>query len=74
MSNGMNKFRYNDAAERMKRVNRVYLLAVIILFSVLIIYQSLLVQEGSLLAALGSNSKKAMLMALLFDGILFFFE
>ena len=67
----MNKFRYNDAAERMKRVNRVYLLAVIILFSVLIIYQSLLVQEGSLLAALGSNSKKAMLMALLFDGILF---
>lgn len=68
----MNKFRYNDATERMKRVNRVYLLAVIILFSVLTIYQSLLVKEGSFPEALESYSSKAMLAALAVDGILFF--
>lgn len=68
----MNKFRYNDATERIKRVNRVYLLAVVILFSVLIIYQTLLVQEGSFPAALASYSKKALIGALVLDGILFF--
>lgn len=70
----MNKFRYNDATERMKRVNRVYLLAVIILFSVLAIYQSLLAKEGSFPVALESYSKKVMLAALIVDGILFFWN
>lgn len=70
----MNKFRYNDAAERMKRVNRVYLLAVIILFSVLAVYQSLLVQEGSFPAALESSSRNAIIIALALDAILYFFD
>ena len=43
----MNKFRYNAPVERMKRVNGFYLIALIILFGVLIVYQSLLVKEGS---------------------------
>ncbi len=68
----MNKFRYNNPVERMKRVNRVYLLAVLILFSVLIIYQSLLVKEGGFPKALELSSRKAMLIALLIDAVLFF--
>ncbi len=44
----MNKFRYNDITERCKRVNRVFLLAVYILYVVLVIYQSLLLSNGSL--------------------------
>jgi len=72
MSDIMNKFRYNDPVERVKRVNRVYLLAIIILFTVLLVYQSLLVKEGALSDSLGSYSKAAMIIAVLFDGILFF--
>lgn len=68
----MNKFRYNDATERMKRVNRVYLLAVTILFCVLGGYQALLTQEGSFPVALEENSRKAMLIALALDCVLFF--
>lgn len=68
----MNKFRYNDPVERMKRVNRVYLLAIIILFSVLGVYQTLLVKEGTFSTSLESYSKVAMITAVLFDGILFF--
>jgi len=68
----MNKFRYNDATERMKRVNRVYLLAIIILFSVLLIYQTLLTKEGTFPASLESYSKTVMIAAVLFDGVLFF--
>lgn len=44
----MNKFRYNDINERCKRVNRVFLLAVYILFLVLGIYHCLLFSEGTL--------------------------
>ncbi|MBR4084524.1 MAG: chemotaxis protein [Lachnospiraceae bacterium] len=44
----MNKFRYNDANERCKRINRVFLLAVYILFTVLGIYQGLLLSAGNL--------------------------
>ena len=72
MSDIMNKFRYNNPIERMKRVNRVYLLAIILLFGVLIVYQSLLVKEGMFSASLGSFSRAAMIIAVLLDGILFF--
>ena len=72
MLDNMNKFRYNDPIERMKRVNRVYLLAVIILFTVLIVYQSLLVKEGALSGTLGTYSMVLMIAAILIDGILFF--
>ena len=44
----MNKYRYNDANERCKRVNRVFLLAIYILFVVLGIYQGLLLSADSL--------------------------
>lgn len=67
----MNKFRYNNPAERMKRVNRVYLLAVIILFSVLLVYQSLLMKEGALPASLGKCSTAAIIVALLADIVFF---
>lgn len=68
----MNKFRYNDPVERIKRVNRVYLIAVILLFGVLMAYQSLLVKAGTFSASLTSGSRAVMLLALLIDGILFF--
>lgn len=68
----MNKFRYNNPIERMKRVNRVYLLAIILLFSVLIVYQSLLVKEGTFSDSLALYSKAVMIAAVLIDGILFF--
>lgn len=44
----MNKYRYNDATERFKRVNRVFILAIYILFVVLGVYQGLLLSAGSL--------------------------
>ena len=68
----MNKFRYNDPIERVKRVNRVYLLAIILLFGVLSVYQSLLVKDGAFSDSLASVSTGAMFLAVLFDGILFF--
>lgn len=70
----MNKFRYNDATERMKRVNRVYLLAVIILFGVLTVYQTMLVKEGGFPAALESNSRNAIIITLVLDAVLYFFN
>ena len=72
MSDSMNKFRYNNPIERMKPVNRVYLLAIILLFSVLIVYQSLLVKEGTFSDSLALYSKAVMIAAVLIDGILFF--
>ena len=71
MSESINKFRYNDPVERTKRVNRVYLIAIIILFSVLMVYQSLLVKEGVFSASLESSSKTAMIVAIVVDSILF---
>ena len=68
----MSEFRYNNPVERMKRVNRVYLLAVIILFGVLILYQSLLVKGGTFPETLEADSKTAMIIAVLFDGVLYF--
>lgn len=68
----MSKFRYNDSTERMKRVNRVYLLAIIILFGVLLAYQSLLVKEGSFSVSLESSGRMAMIIAVVLDVILFF--
>lgn len=44
----MNRFRYNDANERCKRVNRVFLIAVGILFGVLILYMKMLVGAGEM--------------------------
>lgn len=67
----MNKFRYNDPVERMKRVNRVYFLAIILLFGVLFTYQSMLVKAGMFSDSLASKSKVIMLIAVLADGILF---
>ena len=67
----MNKFRYNDPLERIKRVNRVYLLAIMLLFSVLTVYQSLLVKEGTFSNSMASFSKAVMIMAVFIDGILF---
>ncbi len=68
----MSKFRYNDPVERLKRVNRVYFLAIIILFGVLFVYQSLLAKDGILSDTLGSYSRIGMMIAILLDGILFF--
>ena len=72
MSDIMNKFRYNDPVERMQRVNRVYLIAIILLFGVLIAYQSLSVKAGTFPVSLASTSRIVMLLAVLIDGILFF--
>ena len=44
----MNKYRYNNANERCKRVNRVFILAVYILFAVLGIYHCLLFSADTL--------------------------
>ena len=68
----MNKFRYNDPLERMKRVNRVYLLAIILLFSVLVAYQSLLVKEGMFSDSLATYSTVIMIITVVADAILFF--
>lgn len=68
----MNKFRYNDPIERIKRVNRVYLIAIVLLFGVLMGYQSLLVKEGMFPESLASGSRIVMLLALLIDGVMFF--
>ncbi len=68
----MNKFRYNDPVERMKRVNRVYLLAIVILFSVLIVYQSLLGKDGAFPNSLRPYSMAVMLIVIGIDAILFF--
>jgi len=51
----MNKFRYNDANERCKRVNRVFLVAVGILFGVLILYMNMLVNAGEMAKATSST-------------------
>lgn len=51
----MNRFRYNDANERCKRVNRVFLIAVGILFSVLILYMKMLVGAGEMAKATSST-------------------
>jgi len=68
----MNKFRYNDPIERIKRVNRVYLIAAILLLGVLLAYQSMLVKAGTFPVSLASSSRAVMLLAILVDGILFF--
>ena len=47
MSKVMNKFRYNDPVERVKRVNRFYLAAIVLLFGVLLVYQSMLEKAGA---------------------------
>lgn len=67
----MDKYRYNDSVERMKRVNRVYLLALVILFGVLLTYQSLLMKEGSFPESLGLYSRIAMIGAVIVDAIFF---
>ena len=67
----MNKFCYNNPVERMKRVNRVYLLALLILFVVLLVYQSMLAKEGQFSESLESISKIVMVGTLLLDGIWF---
>lgn len=68
----MNKFKYNDPVRRMKRVNRVYLLAIIILFSVLIIYQSMLGKGGVFHDSLRPYSLAAIILFVLIDAVLYF--
>lgn len=68
----MNKFRYNDPVERMKRVNRVYLITICVLFAVFMVYQALLVKEGTLPVALAENCRTVMILAVLIDAILYF--
>jgi len=68
----MHNFKYNDPVRRMKRVNRVYLLAIIILFSVLIVYQSMLGKSGAFSDSLRPYSMLALILAILIDAILFF--
>ena len=63
----MNKFRYNDPVERMKRVNRVYLITICVLFAVFMVYQALLVKEGTLPVALAENCRTVMILAVLID-------
>lgn len=67
----MNKFRYNDPIERIKRVNRVYMIAVFILFSVLFVYQSLLISKGMISDSVGGYCRLIMIIALITDGVLF---
>ncbi len=68
----MNKFKYNDPNRRMKRVNRVYLLAIIILFSVLIVYQSMLGKGGEFSVSLRPYSMAMLIAAVVIDVILYF--
>ena len=70
----MNKFRYNDSSERMKRVNFFYLIALVVLFGVLMVYQSLLVKEGTFSPSSELYSKAAMIGAVVLDGVLFFIK
>lgn len=68
----MDKFKYNDPIRRTKRVNRVYLVAIIILFSVLIVYQSMLGKGGVFPDALRPYSMAVMIAAVLIDAVLYF--
>lgn len=68
----MNKYRYNDATERCKRVNRVFLFAVYILFSVLILYQFLLVSSGTLSTPVAMCSLGVLIVFAFVDTVLFF--
>lgn len=68
----MNKFRYNDATERCKRVNRVFMLALYILFIVLGIYQGLLLSAGSLSKPLFLCGLIALLVFAILDTITYF--
>ena len=68
----MNQFRYNDPVERMKRVNRVYLIAILILFGVLMIYQSMLGSGGVFPDELRPYSMAVMILVVLIDAVLFF--
>jgi len=72
VSDTMNKYRYNNPVERMKRVNRVYLLAIIILFSVLFIFQLLLINREDFSRSLGTISGVLMIGAIVFNAILYF--
>ena len=68
----MNKFKYNDPVRRMKRVNRVYLLAIAILFGVLSIYQSMLGRDGVFPDSLRPYSMAIMILAVMADAVLYF--
>lgn len=68
----MNKFKYNNPVERMKRVNRVYLLAIIILFGVLMVYQSMLGKNGVFPDSLRPYSMTALVLAVLINSVIFF--
>jgi len=68
----MSKFKYNNPVERMKRVNRVYLIAITILFGVLIVYQSMLGKGGAFPESLRPYSMAALALAVLVDAVWFF--
>lgn len=51
----MGKFRYNDENERCKRINRMYLIALAIMFGVFILYLKLLVKDGAMSAKASST-------------------
>lgn len=67
----MSKFRYNNPVERMIRVNRVYLIAITILFGVLLVYQSMLGKGGVFPDSLRPYSMAALILAIIIDAILF---
>ena len=67
----MNKFRYNDPVERVKRVNRFYLAAIVLLFGVLLVYQSMLEKAGAFPQSLATYSKILMIGTLIGDAVFF---
>ncbi|MBQ3104327.1 MAG: chemotaxis protein [Lachnospiraceae bacterium] len=67
----MKQYLYNDPVERCKRVNRVFLLAACILFSVLIVYQSMLVSDGLFPESTAPFTLGALILFFLLDTVLF---
>lgn len=59
----MEKFRYNDAGERVKRMNRCFMLAVNIVFGVLAFYHLMLLGENTLMKTMLWNIPLMVVMA-----------
>ena len=68
----MNKFRYNDINERCKRINRVFLLAVYVLFTVLGVYQGLLLSADSLSTPLFFCGLGLLIVFAILDTVMYF--
>ena len=68
----MNKYRYNDANERCKRVNRVFLLTTYILYAVLFIYQVLILNAGIFSKPLFISGLAILLIFMIWNSIVYF--